>query len=576
LVWGLIGWNTGGMAVNGFTRATPGRVRLGAVYAAHGASHGVVLVFAGVLVALRAEFGSSFTTLGTVATVAGLLYGVGALPAGILADRFGPPVVLRTFAWLTVVGCLLAAAAPSVLWLGAALAFIGAAGALYHPAGLSELTFNAPGEGGALGVHGGWGSVGTAFAPLLAGAIASALSWRVSYLAAALLAVVIGVAIQRGIPVHRELPSEAAAVPGERDRRVLTVVMLLATAEGFVFQGFVIFLPAFLAELSGSGPAAAARGGALSAAVLLLGAPGQVLGGRLAGASARVLSVRYAAVYLGAVGTGIAVGVVGSSIAGLALAALFSLLIFVGQPLTNQLVSRSTTASRRGIGYGTYFALSFGFGSLAGSAGGIVADRSGLPAVFVLLGAVAVINVVGGLVIRALSAPEGQTTRPVLASDAIQPQPAEGANMPKAERQAHAVWAGDLISGEGDVELVSSGTGSFPVTWASRVESPDGRTSPEELVAAAHAACYAMAFSNTLAQAGNPPDSLHVVATVSLDDKQGGGVEVTSSRLDVSGVVPGLDQAGFQSAAEQGEAGCPISNALRGNVAITVTATLDN
>jgi MFS family permease len=331
-----------------------------------------------------------------------MLYGLGAVPAGILADRFGPPVVLRAFAWLTVVGCVLAAAAPSVLWLGAALAFIGAAGALYHPAGLSELTFNAPGQGGVLGLHGGWGSVGTALAPLLAGAVASALSWRVSYLLAGLLGVGLAVAVQRGIPIHRELPADTAVAPGERDRRVLTVVMLLATAEGFVFQGFVIFLPAFLAELGGSGPAAAARGGALSAAVLLLGAPGQVVGGRLSGASARVLSLRYAAVYLGAVVTGIAVGLVGANPAGLALAGLFSLLIFVGQPLTNQLVSRSTSASRRGIGYGTYFALSFGFGSLAGAAGGVVADRSGLPAVFVLLGLVAIVNVLGGLLIRRL------------------------------------------------------------------------------------------------------------------------------------------------------------------------------
>jgi lipoyl-dependent peroxiredoxin len=146
--------------------------------------------------------------------------------------------------------------------------------------------------------------------------------------------------------------------------------------------------------------------------------------------------------------------------------------------------------------------------------------------------------------------------------------------MAMAERQAHTVWEGSLQGGKGDLEFASSGIGRYPVTWASRVERPDGRTSPEELLAAAHAACYAMAFSNTLAQAGNAPERLHVTSTVSLDPKEGGGGVVTRSVLEVTGVVPGLDQAGFQAAAEQAEKGCPISNAIRGNVDVTVSATL--
>jgi lipoyl-dependent peroxiredoxin len=146
--------------------------------------------------------------------------------------------------------------------------------------------------------------------------------------------------------------------------------------------------------------------------------------------------------------------------------------------------------------------------------------------------------------------------------------------MSMADRQAHTVWEGSLFEGKGELEFVSSGIGRFPVTWASRVEKADGRTSPEELIAAAHASCYAMALSNTLAGDGTPPERLHVVATVSLDPKQGGGVEVPKSALEVTGTVPGLDQAGFQAAAERGEQACPISNALRGNLQITVTATL--
>ena len=148
--------------------------------------------------------------------------------------------------------------------------------------------------------------------------------------------------------------------------------------------------------------------------------------------------------------------------------------------------------------------------------------------------------------------------------------------MAMADRRAEATWAGNLTEGGGTLDLVSSGVASsLPITWASRTEEPDGRTSPEELLAAAHASCYAMAFSHALSTAGNPPERLHVTSVVSLNPKEGGGVEVTDSALTVTGSVPGLDQTGFQSAAEAGEQGCPISNAIRNNVAITVTATLD-
>src|SRR5436853_5907638 len=117
--------------------------------------------------------------------------------------------------------------------------------------------------------------------------------------------------------------------------------------------------------------------------------------------------------------------------------------------------------------------------------------------------------------------------------------------MVKAERRAEAVWEGDLIHGSGKIAKVGSGAlGELPITWASRVERSDGRTSPEELIAAAHAACYAMAFSHTLAQAGTPPEQLSVTATCALD-LGAGGLKIVSMNLDVHGKVPGLDQAGF-------------------------------
>jgi MFS family permease len=378
------------------------RIRLGTIYAAHGASHGFMLVLPAVLVALRAEFHASFTTLGTVATVSSMLYGLGALPAGLLADRVGAPVLLRVFAGGSAICCGLAAVAPGIWWLAAALALLAAAGALYHPSGLAEVTLNAPGGGREIGIHGGFGNGGTALAPLVAGAVAAAWTWRASYGLAALAAVVLLVALARQVPLDRQLPPQTQAGPGSVGRAALTVVMFLAVAEGFVFQGFVTFLPAFLAEVGGAGRAAAAKGGVLAAVVLLLGVPGQLLGGRLAGTDSRRLAVRYACLYAGAVLAGLSVRAAGPTVLGVALAGLFSLLIFLGQPITNQLVARSTRAGRRGAAYGTYFSLSFGVGALAGSAGGIVADRSGLAAVFGFLGLVAVVNTLGGLAVRVL------------------------------------------------------------------------------------------------------------------------------------------------------------------------------
>src|SRR6266545_35503 len=274
-------WHTRSMS----DRAEPERgVRLRTIYSSHALSHGLVLVFPAVMVTLRAEFGSSFTTLGTIATISTMLYGLGALPGGLLVDRLGAPLLLRIFAGLSVVFCLLAATAPGIWWLALALGLLGAAGALYHPSGLAEITLNVPGGGRVLGQHGSWGNLGTAVAPLLAGAIASAWTWRASY---------------------------------------------------------------------ALGEAAAAKGGALSAAVLLLGVPGQLAGGRLAEGEGHSLALRYAGLYAGAIVVGVAVGWAGAGLLGLLLAGLF-------------------------------------------------ADRWGLAAVFALLGLVALLNALGGLVVRRL------------------------------------------------------------------------------------------------------------------------------------------------------------------------------
>ena|SRR5438105_13138779 len=146
-----------------------------------------------------------------------------------------------------------------------------------------------------------------------------------------------------------------------------------------------------------------------------------------------------------------------------------------------------------------------------------------------------------------------------------------------AIRRADATWSGDLPSGKGNVTASSSGVfKGLDVSWARRSEADaNGVTSPEELLAAAHAACFAMAFSAGLGRNGTPPESLNVSAAVTFD-RAGEGFKVVSSALEVRGKVPGIDAAKFAELAEGAKNNCPISGALKGNVELSVKPTLES
>jgi osmotically inducible protein OsmC len=142
------------------------------------------------------------------------------------------------------------------------------------------------------------------------------------------------------------------------------------------------------------------------------------------------------------------------------------------------------------------------------------------------------------------------------------------------QSRAEVVWQGDLMHGSGTIESVGSGAfGGLPVSWASRAEQRDDKTSPEELLAAAHAACFSMALSHGLAQGGTTAEELRVRAVCTFD-KVGDGFRITMMELDVDGRVPGLDAEGFEQAAEAAKEGCPVSQALAGNVEMTVRPRL--
>jgi osmotically inducible protein OsmC len=141
------------------------------------------------------------------------------------------------------------------------------------------------------------------------------------------------------------------------------------------------------------------------------------------------------------------------------------------------------------------------------------------------------------------------------------------------DRQAHVTWEGDLMSGSGRIDSVTSGAlGGLEVDWRARSEDGQSKTSPEELIAAAHATCFSMALSNGLAQGGHAPERLNTSATVTFQPGEG----ITKVALDVSARVPGIGQDEFRQAAEQAKQNCPVSKALAGVPDISLNAQLES
>jgi osmotically inducible protein OsmC len=148
--------------------------------------------------------------------------------------------------------------------------------------------------------------------------------------------------------------------------------------------------------------------------------------------------------------------------------------------------------------------------------------------------------------------------------------------VPRIVREAEVGWEGNLARGSGTLTGASSSAfAELPITIASRVGGPEGKTSPEELLAAAHAACYAMSLANELGRAGTPPDRLDVHCVVTMDEVEGKGHRIVRSALAVRGRVPDSDATSFAGAAEAADSGCSFSALIRASAEVTVEATLE-
>ena len=147
--------------------------------------------------------------------------------------------------------------------------------------------------------------------------------------------------------------------------------------------------------------------------------------------------------------------------------------------------------------------------------------------------------------------------------------------MPRIVRKADVAWEGSIARGTGTVVASSSGAFTLPVTLASRIAEPAGMTSPEELLAAAHAACFVTSLGSELARAGTPSEHLDVRCTITMDEVEGRGHQIIHSAIDATGVVPDCDEAGFAQAAEAADAGCPFSALIKASATVSVNASLE-
>jgi osmotically inducible protein OsmC len=147
--------------------------------------------------------------------------------------------------------------------------------------------------------------------------------------------------------------------------------------------------------------------------------------------------------------------------------------------------------------------------------------------------------------------------------------------VPRIVREADLRWEGTIARGQGVVRGSSSGAFALPVTIASRVGDPDGKTSPEELLAAAHASCFVTSFGGELARAGTPPERLDVHCTVTMDEVEGGNHRIVTSDIVATAVAPGADAASVARAGKLADEGCPFSALIRASATVTVQATLE-
>jgi len=358
-------------------------------------SHSLVHLFEGVLPPLIplliTEFSTDYFHMGLVVTVFSYAFGLGSLPAGILADKFGPRRLVSIYLFGAGLSAILVWPVNTLWSYGIIMGVIGMCCSTYHPASNTLISLSMANKGHAFGIHGIAGSLGVAGVPVLSAFIGSIFGWRAPHVLYGLIGIFLGV-YSLSVAEHRAPSigrSDGQSNTAGLDRKTfLTIIIffLSATALGMSYKGIMTFLPIYMGTRVNLGVMnlnTVTLGGTIATLALTSGAVGQYLAGRLVD--------RHSAerLYLGAVVIGMICVFVMSFSTNVLLvvsAVIYAFFYFSTQPIQNYLISRYLPEHRHGLGYGIHFFLSFGVGSTAAAISGYIADQVGLEAVFIFMG----------------------------------------------------------------------------------------------------------------------------------------------------------------------------------------------
>ncbi len=359
-------------------------------------SHGLVHLYEGVLPPLlplvMAEFGTDYFTMGIIVSVFSYAFGLGSLPAGILADRIGPRRLVSLY--LFGAGCagVMVLPAGSLLVYAIIMGLMGAFCSAYHPASNTLISLGIREKGTAFGIHGIAGSIGVAIVPALSAWIGTLLGWRAPHVVFGLFGLAAGI-FSLSLPRYPTLHTGNPTDTGPRqtaEKKVsflsLTYFFLSATALGLSYKGIMTFLPTYMGQnikISFLNMDVVAIGGAFATLALISGAFGQYVAGRLTD------KFPVERIYLGAVVMGtIFVFIMSASTGALLVVSsvCYAFFYFAVQPAQNFIVSKYLPQHRQGLGYGILFILTFGVGSTAAAISGYLADLYGLQIVFYAMG----------------------------------------------------------------------------------------------------------------------------------------------------------------------------------------------
>jgi MFS family permease len=414
------------------------------LYAAHVMVHVLIGIYPAVLLLLRETFDVDYATLGAVFAAATFLYGVGSIPTGFIVNRVHPLTIIRCYLALAVVAATVIAAAPSDIAFAAGLLLLGLAGSPYHTAAMTLISRASGNSPRLLAHHGMAGSLGLAIAPAFGALLAAVASWRLPFaIAGGITAVVLvsTLAVPRLENRRSGLPQQRTTVQhGSTHLGALLLVYVITMALGFVFRGFGTFLPALATERADVFPGnGLIRGGLLASLVYAVGFFGQWWAVRLG--HHRELEGIYS-LLLGAQAVLLALIVPFTDWALVVVLLIFSVAHFTCQPLENVLTGKYTSLERRGIGFGFSFGISFGMGSFAAWAGGVVADTSGgqLQYVYLMLAGAALIGSLCGLALWILARRIRNQPVPAPAAAGAAPEPPlEAAGLPAGAASGSSV-----------------------------------------------------------------------------------------------------------------------------------------